>query len=186
MKPLLSFMVLIFLSGCHKSNSGYTGSGYWYVQQVYRPVQNYHPIQYTTRRDSAGILILTASTTPVSPNDSSNRISVWLGSLPADSELFGIYELSNNGVPAGLPGPRQLGISGLQDFGDIDPACPGWGNFHASIYSSMSTWPWTLADSATVSVSHGKIKVVIPQLLVELLDRCGNDSPAVRAVIQEK
>lgn len=57
MKPLLSFTVLIFLSGCHKSNSEYTGSGYWYVQQIYRPVQNYHPIQYVTRHDSAGILI---------------------------------------------------------------------------------------------------------------------------------
>jgi hypothetical protein len=140
----------------------------------------------TTRRDSAGVVILTASTAPLSPNDSSSQISVWLGSLPADSESFGFFELFDFGWPLGLPGPRQLGITGLQQFSDFDPSCPWWGVFSGSDFSSQETWPWTLADSATVTVANGKIKVVIPQVLAGLLGPCGDDSPYLRAVIQEK
>jgi hypothetical protein len=170
--------MLLVLSGCHKRDSGSSG-GYWYIYQAYNPVG------YTTRSDTAGVLILTASGTPIPPNDTVNEIRIWLGSLPATSANFAIHPLSYYGTPAGLPGPNQLSVSGVQADSAVQ-SCSGWGVFAASGFSSINPWPGNPADSATVTVTNGKIKVVIPQMMADYVDRCGNDSPYIRAVIQEQ
>jgi hypothetical protein len=176
MKRFIAFAILFVFLGCHKTDNQ-SGTGYWYINQAY------HSVGFTSRRDSAGAFMLTAAGAPSLPGDSTNKITLWLGSLPEDSASFAIFDFDIFGVPTGLPGKNQLGVSGFRsDY----KSCSGWGNFHASMYSSMSSWPWTLADSATLTVSNGKIKVVIPQLIADLWDRCGNDSPSLRALIQEK
>lgn len=80
----------------------------------------------------------------------------------------------------------QIWITGLVVNAPPINSCSANYWFDASGFASMNTWPWPLSDSAQVTVSNGKIKVVIPQTIAGYANSCGIDSVALTGIFRER
>lgn len=192
MKPglLILLPALILYCSCHKTSaSAGSGSGYWYIfgQQ--------HTITYTTRKDTAGMILLTAGDTlPTAGRPFVSTISILLGSLPADSAQFQIiappYPVYYETFPGiSLPlSANQLFVFGTAfdttNYGSFDPDSCREYVYLASERSQTN--PITPVGPATVSVVGGKINVVLPIDVTDDFNHCGDDSSFLYANIQEK
>ena len=187
---VILFSALILYCSCHKTDAAInTGGGYWYIfgQQ--------HSVTYTTRKDTAGMVLLTAGDTlPTVGKPFVSTISILLGSLPADSAKFQIiappYPVYYESFPGiNLPlSANQLFVFGTAfdytNYGSFDPdSCREY------LYlASERSWtnPITPVGPATVSVVGGKINVVLPTDVIEAFNHCGDDSVILYGNIQEK
>jgi hypothetical protein len=165
---LLGF--LVFCAACHKNNTDKAiSSGYWTIDHTK------YSANYITRKDTAGLILLSAQDSLSNLSHPSNSIAILLGPLPADSGSFQV--LSQDSAAWRTPGPGQLTI-----FGSISDSC-GPQAYLLSPYDNLQ--PWTLGPPATVKVVNGKINVVIPPLLARVYVCSGDDSLFVSASIQE-
>ncbi len=126
---VILFPALILYCSCHKTDAAAAikpGGGYWYIfgQQ--------HTVTYTSRKDTAGMVLLTAGDTlPTVGRQFVSTISILLGSLPADSAKFQIiappYPVSFGSFPGvNLPlSANQLFVFGTAfdytNYGSFDP-----------------------------------------------------------------
>jgi hypothetical protein len=89
---------LIFCWSCHKSNSAVSGgTGSWNI------FNHEHIVNYSTRKDTAGMVLLTVQDTlPTAQNPFVNTLSVLFGSLPTDSANFDVVSSDEPFYPGSL------------------------------------------------------------------------------------
>ena len=181
---------LILCCSCHKSNSAVSGgTGSWNI------FDHEHIVNYSTRKDTAGMVLLTVQDTlPTAQNPFVNTLSVLFSSLPADSANFQVISLDEPAYPGSLSlASIQLSANQLCIFGTainytIYPfpwpdSCREY-LFIASNRSSVN--PIAPVGQAKVSVVGGKISVTLPMDVADAVDYCGNDSTFLYGQIQEK
>ena len=178
---LIGAVILLFLlSACSKSNNSSASQGYWVING------DRYAINYTARINSNGYSVLSGKETQDSASQV-NSIYIWFKAFPSQNGSYQMIPFDSTAAPLSA---GQIWITGLVVNAPPINLCSANYWFDASGFASMNTWPWPLSDSAQVTVSNGKIKVVIPQTIAGYANSCGIDSVALtgysRSVDQTK